>query len=331
MTPDRQRQPIEPDDEVAEFDPSLYRGALYDRPLYGEPGYVEPEPSDPDITDDVESTPADRESAEIETERPTVIPTPLADHRIRPIDHALAADIAGRAGELLLELRESAAERGLSDAALRDEGDRRSHELIMEVLEELVPDDAVLSEEGRGGADRLTAERVWIVDPLDGTREFGDAGRIDWAVHVALVVDGNPVAGAVALPAVGQTLATRPSPPVPPPSELGLRIVVSRTRPPAFTEALANALSAEVTEMGSAGAKAMAVVLGDADIYVHSGGQYEWDSAAPVAVARAAGLHCSRLDGSPLVYNNPDPYLPDLLVCRSELAELILASLQTIT
>jgi 3'(2'), 5'-bisphosphate nucleotidase len=174
---------------------------------------------------------------------------------------------------------------------------------------------------------RLGAERVWIVDPLDGTREFGEPPRTDWAVHVALVVGGRPVAGAVALPALELVLGTGPGPVLPPAHDGPPRVIVSRSRPPAAATWLAERLDGELVELGSAGAKAMAVVRGEADIYAHSGGQYEWDSCAPVAVATAAGLHTSRLDGSPLVYNNDDPYLPDLLICRAELAEPALAAL----
>lgn len=238
-------------------------------------------------------------------------------------DARLAADIAGLAGELLLSVRRSLA---WADAArLGGEGDRRSHELIGELLAAARPGDAVLSEEGVDDPSRLDAPRVWIVDPLDGTREFGEAGRDDWAVHVALWAEGRLAAGAVALPAPGLTLATDPVPVVPPPrAGAPARIVVSRSRPPAFVAPLADALGAEVVPLGSAGAKAMAVVRGQADAYVHAGGQYEWDSAAPAAVAVAAGLHVSRLDGSPPRYNRPDPSLPDLVVCRPELAEPIL-------
>jgi 3'(2'), 5'-bisphosphate nucleotidase len=193
-------------------------------------------------------------------------------------------------------------------------------------LKEMHPEDAVLSEEGVDDPVRLGAARVWIVDPLDGTREFGEPPRTDWAVHVALVIRGGPVAGAVALPARGLVLSTA-SPPRLPPAVERARVVVSRTRPPASAQQLVNALHAELVPMGSAGAKAMAVVLGDADIYAHSGGQYEWDSAAPVAVAASAGLHVSRLDGSPLRYNQRDAWLPDLLICRPELAQPVLAAL----
>jgi len=182
----------------------------------------------------------------------------------------------------------------------------------------------VLSEEGADNPLRLTAERVWIVDPLDGTREFSELGRDDWAVHVALWQSGELVAGAVALPAQGITLAT---PTVNPPPAIAdkPRIVVSRTRPPAIALAVRDALDGTLVEMGSAGAKVASVVQGRSDVYVHAGGQYEWDSAAPVAVARTAGLHTSRIDGSPLVYNQPDPLLPDLVVCRPEFAEAVLA------
>ncbi|MFV2039905.1 MAG: 3'(2'),5'-bisphosphate nucleotidase CysQ, partial [Acidimicrobiales bacterium] len=187
------------------------------------------------------------------------------------------------------------------------------------------PADAVLSEEGSDDPSRLTAARVWIIDPLDGTREFGEPPRTDWAVHVALVENGRPTAGAVALPALGVTLSTCFPPTLPAATGGAPRIICSRTRPGPAAELLGDKLDGELIYMGSAGAKAMAVVRGDADIYAHTGGQYEWDSCAPVAVAEAAGLHTSRLDGSPLVYNTPDPYLPDLLICRRELAEQVLA------
>jgi 3'(2'), 5'-bisphosphate nucleotidase len=245
----------------------------------------------------------------------------------RPIDHALAADLAGRAADLLLDLRREL-DAGRYDATyVRNAGDERSHELLTRALAEDCPADAVLSEEAADDPARLSAERVWIIDPLDGTREYGEPGRTDWAVHVALVMAGEPVAGAVALPGLGLVLATEPPPPPPPTWDGPVRLVVSRTRPPAAATYLAEHLGADLVPMGSAGAKAMAVVLGEADVYVHSGGQYEWDSCAPVAVARAAGLHTSRIDGSPLRYNNPDPYLPDLLVCRPELAGRVIEAL----
>lgn len=238
-------------------------------------------------------------------------------------DHALAAQLATEAGDLLLRIRDE----GLEGAALKDEGDRRANELLLARLAELRPGDAVLSEESADSPARLAADRVWIIDPLDGTREFSEPGRPDWAVHVALVVRGALVAGAVALPAQGTTLSTAAAPPPPAPGDGPIRLLVSRTRPSEHASALAADLGAELVPMGSAGAKAMAVVSGAADVYAHSGGQHEWDSAAPVAVAAAAGLHTSRLDGSPLRYNQPDPWLPDLLVCRPDLAAAVLAAL----
>jgi 3'(2'), 5'-bisphosphate nucleotidase len=244
-------------------------------------------------------------------------------------DHGLAADLATRAGELLVALREELVAAGAEPRSLKDEGDRRSNELLLAGLAERVAaGDAVLSEEARDDPVRLERSRVWIVDPLDGTREFGEPPRWDWAVHVALTVDGRPVAGAVALPALGVTYATGEPPPPPPPMTGTPRLIVSRTRPPAAATFLARALGGELVELGSAGAKAMAIVRGEADVYAHSGGQYEWDSCAPVAVAAAAGLHVSRLDGTSLRYNNADPYLPDLLVCRPELTDGVLDALR---
>jgi 3'(2'), 5'-bisphosphate nucleotidase len=240
-------------------------------------------------------------------------------------DHRLAAELATEAGRLLVGLRASLHADGAEAAELRAEGDRASHELIVASLARARPDDAVLSEEGADDPARLSAARVWIVDPLDGTREFGEAGRTDWAVHVALVVAGHVEAAAVALPARELTLSADPPPPPPPRHRGPPRIVVSRTRPPAVAEELARRLDGELLPLGSAGAKAMAVVLGEADVYEHSGGQYEWDSAAPVGVAAAAGLHVARLDGAPLVYNRPEPWLPDLLICRPDLADAVLA------
>jgi len=252
-------------------------------------------------------------------------------------DAALAAAVAERAGQVLLAVRSSmssasessASESAASSAnakAMGDEGDRAAHAAIVAALSQACPGDAVLSEEAADDQARLSAHRVWIVDPLDGTREFSEAGRVDWAVHVALVVGGDLVAGAVALPALGVTFETG-SPPLPAPRHGGPpRMMVSRTRPPALAVHVAAGLGAETVPLGSAGAKAMAVVRGEAEIYLHAGGQYEWDSAAPVAVAMAAGLHTSRVDGSPLRYNQPDPWLPDLLICRPELAEAVIAT-----
>jgi len=243
-------------------------------------------------------------------------------------DHTLASQLATAAGRLLVDLRSRATAGGgdVDGKALGREGDRRAHQLIVAGLAEARPGDAVLSEEGVADRARLASPRVWIVDPLDGTREYGEVPRTDWAVHVALAVEGEAVVGAVALPARELTLATEPAPPAPPAWGGPPRVLVSRTRPPAEAARVAESLGGELVPLGSAGAKAMAVVLGDADVYAHSGGQYEWDSAAPVAVARAAGLHVSRLDGSPLVYNRPDPYLPDLLICRADLADRVIAA-----
>jgi 3'(2'), 5'-bisphosphate nucleotidase len=235
-------------------------------------------------------------------------------------DHQLAAQIAHDAGRLLLQLRTTSDD----PATLRAQGDARANILILDALHAARPDDAILSEESADDPIRLGASRVWIVDPLDGTREFGEKDRDDWAVHVALVIDGVAAIGAVALPARDMVLSTDPPAVVAPAPDGPPRLVVSRTRPPAVTDQIQAALGADLVPMGSAGAKTMAIILGDADVYAHAGGQYQWDSAAPVAVARAAGLHTSRLDGSPLVYNEADPYLPDLLVCRPELAESVI-------
>ena len=225
-------------------------------------------------------------------------------------DDKLARELAGEAGQHLLALRD----RGDTDD-LGKVGDRLSHEFLTGELSHLRPGDAVLSEEGRDGPARLSADRVWIVDPLDGTREFGEPGRTDWAVHVALWERGELTAGAVALPAQGTVLSTAEPPKPPEPLTGPLKIVVSRTRAPAFTGWLAENIGATLIPLGSAGAKAAAVIGGEADAYIHDGGQYEWDSAAPVAVALAAGLHASRLNGENLRYNQPDPYLPDILIC----------------
>jgi 3'(2'), 5'-bisphosphate nucleotidase len=237
-------------------------------------------------------------------------------------DHDRAGRIAEAAGALLLRLR--ARDGGGDPRGLGDRADRAADTQIIDALTADVPDDLVLSEERADDGRRLGAHRVWIVDPLDGTREFGEPGRTDWAVHVALVTDGALVAGAVALPAQGRTLTSGDSFPALAPLPERPRLVVSRTRPPGFTESIRSALDGMLVPMGSAGAKAMAVVEGRAEVYAHAGGQYEWDSAAPVAVARAAGLHASRIDGSPLRYNQPDPWLPDLLICRPELAATVL-------
>ncbi|MFG6194992.1 3'(2'),5'-bisphosphate nucleotidase CysQ [Nonomuraea sp. JJY05] len=270
-------------------------------------------------------------------------------------DHSLAADLATEAGERLLRIRERT---GFGDSsALRAEGDRASHVFLMESLARLRPSDSVLSEEAtreeRLDPRRLSAPRVWIVDPLDGTREFAERragtgsgslrnqdgaegsatisaaeGRSDWAVHVALWEGGRLTAGAVALPAQGRTLTTS-EPPKPPSFDGGrFRIAVSRTRPPEFVRRLAFLVGADLVPIGSAGAKISAVLTGEVEAYVHAGGQYEWDSAAPVAVAQAAGVHASRIDGSELTYNQADPSLPDILVSLPELATSLLSGIR---
>jgi len=273
-------------------------------------------------------------------------------------DHALARELAEEAGRGLLELRA----RGFSDEpdTLRKAGDRLSHEFCVAELARRRPGDVVLSEEGADDPVRLTAERVWIVDPLDGTKEFGEPGRIDWAVHVALwerrEADGagDLTAGAVALPAQGKVLSTLDPPPPPHRWDIGavitapmshraeeggsageptgrLRIVVSRTRAPRFVLDISELINAELVPWGSAGAKVAAVVYGEADAYIHGGGFYEWDTAAPVAVARAAGLYASRIDGSALAYNQVDLLMPDILVCRPALAGTLLQAIREVT
>lgn len=245
-----------------------------------------------------------------------------------PEDHRLAATLAREAGRLLVDLRERLVGESAQASQLKDEGDRQANELLLSRLaERIAAGDAVLSEEAKDDPVRLERDRVWIIDPLDGTREFSEPPRTDWAVHVALTSAGHPIAGAVALPALDLVLGTEPAPQLPEIGSRPPRVVVSRSRPPRAATFLAERLGGELVEMGSAGAKAMAVVRGEVDVYAHSGGQYEWDSCAPVAVAAAAGLHTSRIDGSPLVYNRPDPYLPDLLICRPEIADAALAAL----
>lgn len=236
-------------------------------------------------------------------------------------DAALAAQLALEAGRLLTAVRE---ESGLAGKALGDKGDREANRFLCEAIRTARPDDGLLSEEEKDNLARLAKQRVWIIDPVDGTREYSE-GRADWAVHVALAVDGVPVHGAVALPGLAGEVVLRADRPQPlPPMATRPRFLVSRTRPAAEAQAVAAALNGELVPMGSAGAKAMAVVRGEAEVYLHSGGQYEWDSCAPVAVAAAYGLHCSRIDGSFLVYNRPDTYMPDLLICRRAWAKRVL-------
>jgi 3'(2'), 5'-bisphosphate nucleotidase len=231
-------------------------------------------------------------------------------------DAELAASIATEAGELLRRIQRQ----GGADVGAR--GDREANALILERLRAARPGDPILSEESADAPARLTSRRVWIVDPLDGTREFGE-GRDDWAVHVALAIDGHPAIGAVALPGLDLTLSSDAPPPLrtagdPP------RMLVSRTRPSQLCANVCGIIGAETIGMGSAGAKAMAVVRGEAEIYLHSGGQHQWDNCAPAAVALAAGLHVSRIDGSAIVYNQPGTSIPDLLICREEFAACVL-------
>jgi 3'(2'), 5'-bisphosphate nucleotidase len=241
-------------------------------------------------------------------------------------DDVLARDLAVAAGTRLLALRAN----GGDPTELRNAGDRLSHEFLAAELARLRPGDAVLSEEGKDDSARLSARRVWIVDPLDGTREFGEPGRVDWAVHVALWEDGELTAGAVALPAQERVLSTAEPISLLPPPQDPLRLLVSRSRPPEFVQRLAAKIGATLVPLGSAGAKAAAVITGVADAYVHGGGQYEWDSAAPVAVARSAGLHTSRIDGSKLAYNQASPSLPDILICPAVIAPLLLKTIDSV-
>ena len=235
-------------------------------------------------------------------------------------DAELAAHLADVAGKLLLQVRACGL---LSLKALGKAGDQTANQYLIHAIAEQRPDDGLLSEESKDTDARLSKSRVWIIDPVDGTREYGEA-RTDWAVHVALAIDGVATIGAVALP--GLDLVLRSDHPAPLPAlHTPPRMVVSRTRPAAEALAVAESIGAELVPMGSAGAKAMAIVRGEAEIYLHTGGQYEWDSCAPVAVAAAHGLHVSRVDGSPLVYNQADTYMPDLLICRKDWAERILA------
>jgi 3'(2'), 5'-bisphosphate nucleotidase len=235
-------------------------------------------------------------------------------------DVELAAHLADVTGRLLLQVRDCGL---LSLKSLGKAGDKTANQFLIHALAEQRPDDGLLSEESKDTDARLSKSRVWIIDPVDGTREYGE-GRSDWAVHVALAIDGVASVGAVALPGLGLVLRSDQLTPLPVPPERP-RMVVSRTRPAAEALTVADAIGAELVSMGSAGAKAMAIVRGEAEIYLHTGGQYEWDSCAPVAVAAAHGLHTSRIDGSPLIYNQPDTYMPDLLICRKEWAARALA------
>jgi len=241
-------------------------------------------------------------------------------------DGDLAAHLADVAGRILISVREAGV---FADKALGKAGDATANQFLVHAVQAQRPEDGLLSEESKDTEARLAKSRVWIIDPVDGTREYGEA-RADWAVHVGLAVDGVASLGAVALPGAGNgggKVLRSDQPLAVPPAPATLRMVVSRTRPAKEAVAVAEKIGAELVPMGSAGAKAMAIILGEADIYLHSGGQYEWDSCAPVAVALAHGLHCSRIDGSPLVYNQANTYMPDLLICRREHADMILAEI----
>jgi len=246
-------------------------------------------------------------------------------------DHLLAAALARATGVLLHGIRAQLFSEGADYWHIKDSGDATGHHFLIDALAHHRPTDAILSEEGPDSNKRLSADRVWIIDPLDGTKEYGEEGRSDWAIHVALWEKGELTAGAVALPALGITLSTDPAtkPTLSPMPDRKVRLITSRNRAPYSAILVANAIDCDAVRLGSAGAKAMAVVLGEADIYVHDGGMHQWDSAAPVAVARAAGLHTSRIDGSPFIYNARETWLPDLIICRPELAEPVLQALRS--
>ena len=240
-------------------------------------------------------------------------------------DAEFAARLAVEAGQILVELREDLFARGASHWEVKDAGDAAAQEYLAAQLHQHRPDDAVLSEEeGQTDRRRFGADRVWIIDPLDGTREYAERGRHDWAVHIALWEDDQFGAAAVSLPAISALFCTEPASPLPPVDRERPLLVTSRSRAPYAAILVADGLGCDATRLGSAGAKAMSVVMGQTDIYVHDGGMYQWDSAAPAAVAQAAGFHASRIDGSPLVYNDRDPWLPDFMICRPELAEPVL-------
>lgn len=242
-------------------------------------------------------------------------------------DVQFASRLATEAGAILLELRDEMFAAGASTWDVKDAGDAVAQKYLAAEFAIHRPDDAVLSEEGREDPRRFNADRVWIVDPLDGTREYSEQGRIDWAVHIALWDIDRFAAAAVSLPAIGVVFSTDPAPPVPVIDRERPILVTSRSRAPYAAILVADGLGCDAVRLGSAGAKAMSVVMGETDIYVHDGGMYQWDSAAPAAVALAAGFHASRLDGSPLVYNDRDPWLPDFIVCRPELADEVLKAL----
>jgi len=242
-------------------------------------------------------------------------------------DQDLATRLAVEAGQLLVRIRAQLFAQGLNHWSVKDAGDDAAQTFLMNELRSLRSDDAVLSEEVREDPRRFAGGRVWIVDPLDGTREFAERDRVDWAVHIALWEDDHFVASAVSLPALDQVFAMDPPPTMPDIARPRPILITSRNQAPPSAHWVARGLDCDALRLGSAGAKTMAVVTGTADIYVHDGGMYQWDSAAPAAVALAAGFHVSRSDGSPVVYNARDAWLPDLLVCRPELADPVLRAL----
>lgn len=241
-------------------------------------------------------------------------------------DAALARELADATGRLLLELRDTSGPGW--DREYR--GDADAHDFLMRELARHRPDDAVLSEEGvQDPAVRRGAHRLWIVDPLDGSSGYGRGGD-EWGVHVALVVDGRLAAGAVALPARGELLDSATVPPLPDrplDPEHTLRVTVSRSRPPAELRRLAATHAVRTVPYSSVGVKTLAVLRGEVDAYLHSGGQYEWDNAAPMAVALAAGARVSRIDGRTLEFARDDPYSPDLLLARPAVHAAVLAAL----
>ncbi len=253
----------------------------------------------------------------------------MSEADLNETDHELAGRIADEAGRMLVTLRNELQRQGFHYWDLKDEGDFAGHRFIADAIKTSRPGDVILSEEAVDDRQRLTADRVWIIDPIDGTNEFAEPPRHDWAIHIALWERGDLTTAAVALPALDLTFHVSPAPVLPDRTRLRPRLVTSRTRNPYSAVVVAQALGCDVVRLGSAGAKAMAVVMGEADIYVHDGGMYQWDSAAPAAVARAAGLHVSRIDGSPLTYNEASLWLPDLLICRPELAEPAIAALNS--
>lgn len=242
-------------------------------------------------------------------------------------DADLATVLAQHTGVLLVQHREQLIERGnVSVWQLKDSGDMLAHHFLLDAFRALRPADSVLSEEGHDDRTRVHANRVWIVDPLDGTNEYGE-GRADWAVHIALWEDNALTAGAVSLPSIDTVFSTDPAPVVPPKEGHKPRLVTSRNRAPYAAILVAENMDCDAFRLGSAGAKAMSIIMGEADIYVHDGGMHQWDTAAPAAVALAAGLHASRLDGSPLEYNDADTWLPDFFMCRPEYTDEILHSI----